>query len=251
MGLTYRGVWYDGPQGSGLRSRLPGCRAAGRRHFRKPVGSRREKCALCLARAIRCANRAGANAPARARRIRAQKRVPPPWGRPGRRRRGRNGTERNATEERYAGTEPQNFGDGMGNMTFHDTMQGVFHEPPHPACAAACAQSRLALHPARPTVRFRAPLPSSPCPCEGGVRPWLPMPPRPAGGVHPESGSRMRGQSGARTAPAPTRAGAGRRYARKRGPRGGRMAGRTEQNGDRYADDTSKAGGDRARRSGA
>ena len=58
----------------------------------------------------------------RARRIRAQK--------GSRRRRGRTGAERNATEEGYAGTEPQSFGGGMANMTCHDTMQGVFHEPP-------------------------------------------------------------------------------------------------------------------------
>ncbi len=25
--------------------------------------------------------------------------------------------------------EPQSFGDGMANMTKHDTMQGAFHEP--------------------------------------------------------------------------------------------------------------------------
>ncbi len=50
--------------------------------------------------------------------------------RPGRRRRGRNGTR---WRERYAGTEPQTFSGGMGNMTKHDTMQGSFHEPPRPA----------------------------------------------------------------------------------------------------------------------
>ena len=64
------------------------------------------------------------------------KRVPPPGGRD-RRRGGRKGAERNATEERYAETEPQSFGDGMANMTLHDTMQRVFHEPPRPPFAAS------------------------------------------------------------------------------------------------------------------
>ena len=42
MGLTSGGLWYDGPQGSGLRSRLPRRCAAGRRRFlktrEKPTG---------------------------------------------------------------------------------------------------------------------------------------------------------------------------------------------------------------------
>ncbi len=65
----------------------------------------------------------------RARRFRAQK------GSGG----GADGMERNGTRrrERYAGTEPQSFGGGMGNMTKHDTLQGVFHEPPRRACARA------------------------------------------------------------------------------------------------------------------
>ena len=65
----------------------------------------------------------------RARRIRAQKRVPPQRA-TGRRAKG---AERNATEGRYAGTEPQSFGGGMGNMTNHDTMQGSFMNRPAPS----------------------------------------------------------------------------------------------------------------------
>ena len=65
----------------------------------------------------------------RARPIRAQKRVPPLEG--AQAGGGADGMERNGTRRRgrYAGTEPQSFSDGMGNMTCHDTMQGSFHEP--------------------------------------------------------------------------------------------------------------------------
>ncbi len=99
---------------------------------KSPGGNERARCVRRLARAIRCANRAGANARGRAQ-ARTQdtraKTVPPLAGAQaggG----GRNGAERNAREERYAGTERRSFGDGMGNMTIHDTMQGSFHEPP-------------------------------------------------------------------------------------------------------------------------
>ncbi len=100
---------------------------------KSPGGSGQETCALRLARAIRCANRAGANARRRARArtqdTRAKKGPAAPGNRAGG---GADGMERNGTrgKERYAGTEPQNIGDGMGNMTKHDTLQGFFREPP-------------------------------------------------------------------------------------------------------------------------
>ena len=74
--------------------------------------------------------RARAGGHRRARRIRAQKLVPPLEG--AQAGGGADGMERNGAraEERYAGTEPQSFGGGMGNMTKHDTVQGSFHEPP-------------------------------------------------------------------------------------------------------------------------
>ena len=112
---------------------------------KSPGGNGQETCVRRLARAIRCANRAGANArgraQARARDTRA-KTVPPlgvaqAGG-------GADGTERNGTwrRERYAGTEPQNIGGGMGNMTIHDTLQGSFHEPPRLRRGRASAASR-------------------------------------------------------------------------------------------------------------
>ena len=102
---------------------------AGTDRRRAPAASRAQSGAR---NAPRRKTRAGGRG--RGRTIRAQNRVPPPRGRPSRRRRGRIGAERNARERRYAGTEVQTYGDGMGNMTKHDTMRGTFHEPP---CAAA------------------------------------------------------------------------------------------------------------------
>ena len=88
-----------------------------------------------VSRAIGCANRAGARRGRAGRGAHAgyaRKKGPAAGGRPSRRRRGRNGAERNAREGRYAGTEPQSFSGGMRNMTCHDTMQGVFHDIPSP-----------------------------------------------------------------------------------------------------------------------
>ena len=59
-----------------------------------------------------------------------------------RRRRGRKGAERNAMEERYAGTEPQSFGGGIRNMTSHDTMQGSSMNLPACAPAEAAGEAR-------------------------------------------------------------------------------------------------------------
>ena len=78
-------------------------------------------------------------------------------------------------------------------------------------------------------------------PREGRAHSWLPMPPQPAAGVLPESGSRRRGQSGARTALAPTRAGAGRRYARKRDRTEAGWRGERNAMEERHTDDTDKA----------
>ena len=108
----------------------------------------------------------------RARRIRAQKgsrRSGKPGGG------GADGRERNGTRwrERYAGTEPQSFSGGMRNMTCHDTMQGVFREPPASASEGGRRRSCRAAG--------VSPLPA----CGGDMRP----PP-------------SRAQSGARTAPA-------------------------------------------------
>ena len=74
-------------------------------------------------------------------------------------------------EERYAGTERQSTGEGMANMTSHDISQRLSGEAG--GTAAPLAQIRAG---------------------QAGAEP-----PRPAPGL-------ARGQSGARTAPAPTRA---------------------------------------------
>ena len=104
---------------------------------KSPGGRRRETCVRRLARAIRCANRAGADARPRggAGRIRAQK------GSGG----GADGMERKGTRrrERYAGTEPQSFGGGMGNMTKHDTMQGSSMNRPGPRLSRSARQNGM------------------------------------------------------------------------------------------------------------
>ncbi len=102
---------------------------------KSPGGRQRDTCVRRLARAISRANRAGARraqAGTGAHAGCARKKGPAACRRPGRRRRGRNGAERSAMEERYAGTEPQSFSDGMANMTKHDTMQGSSTNRPAP-----------------------------------------------------------------------------------------------------------------------
>ena len=100
---------------------------------KSPGGNGRETCVRRLARAIRCANRAGADTRAggrrRARTITRAENGSRRLEAPGRRRRGRNGVERNATEKRYAGTERQNFTEdtwrGEHDMARgHDTWRG-------------------------------------------------------------------------------------------------------------------------------
>ncbi len=137
-GLTGEKAVYDGsreaaPPGPSFRSSAEGSNGWGRKKPRRertgdvrPPSRARNQ--------VREPRRRKTRAPAQARActIRAQKgsrRLEAP----GRRRHGRKGAERNATKERYAGTEPQSFGGGMGNMTKHDTIQGSFHEPPRPA----------------------------------------------------------------------------------------------------------------------
>ncbi len=120
------------------------------------------KCPPAASRAIRCANRAcarRARAGAGAQAGYARKKGPAAWGRPGRRRRGRAGAERNATEERYAGTEPQTFGGGMGNMTLHDTSSVA---PPKAARTARIGKDGRPAGQGRPTKPF--------APLAGGTR---------------------------------------------------------------------------------
>ena len=89
----------------------------------------------------------------RARRIRAQKRVPSLEG--AQAGGGAEGREWNGMgrRERYAGAEPQSFGGGMRNMTSHDTVQGSSMN--RPACggesapAVSCAQSGARTAPAQ------------------------------------------------------------------------------------------------------
>ena len=100
---------------------------------KSPGGNGQARCVRRLARAIRRANRAGAKrarAGAGAHAGYARKKGPAAWG--SRTGGGADGMERNGTRgrKRYAGTEPQSFGGGMRNMTCHDTMLGVFREPP-------------------------------------------------------------------------------------------------------------------------
>ena len=154
---------------------------------KSPGGNEGETCVRRLARAISRADRAGANARGRAQ-ARTQdtraKRVPPledaqAGG-------GAEGLERNGMRgrERYAGTEPQTFGDGMRNMTIHDTMQGSPMNRP-PRLRWGCMHTpRLALYPVRPTARprpaprlfrrTRALLFVTPAP-EPGSSPWFSM----------------------------------------------------------------------------
>ncbi len=80
--------------------------------------------------------RAGAGAGAQAHY--ARNRDPPPGApRPAAALTAGSGTAWNETRwrERYAGTEPQSFSGGMGNMTFHDTIQGSSMKSPLPACS--------------------------------------------------------------------------------------------------------------------
>ena len=119
----------------------------------------------------------------RARRIRAQKRVPPPGG--AQAGGGADGRERNGTRrrERYAGTEPQSFGGGMGNMTCHDTMQGVSHESPRARNQVREPRRRKTRPPAQGRARrIRA-------------QKWVPPPgaPRPAAARTEGSGTEREG----------------------------------------------------------
>ena len=101
-GLTGEKVVYDGSREAAPRGRLFALlqREAMAGAEKSPGGRRREKCALRLARAIRRANRAGANARwrAQARRQDTRAKRVPPFDGAGRRRRGRKGAERNAME---------------------------------------------------------------------------------------------------------------------------------------------------------
>ncbi len=150
MGVDRRRLW-----GPPFGSSAQGSNGWGRK--KAPAGTKGRRAsavsrAQSAARTAPALTRAGGRG--RARRIRAQK---------GSRRLrtqaggGAEGLERNGMRgrERYAGTEPQTFGDGMGNMTIHDTMQGSPMNRP-PRLRWGCMHtSRLALYPVRPTARPR------------------------------------------------------------------------------------------------
>ena len=178
---------------------------------------------------------------------------------PGRRRGGRNGGGRNAVEERYAQTERQSTGEGMANMTLHD-ISGDVPAAPLPFRRLPDSHIRFRrLHTACPLSVTPAPEPGSSLGSCGNLDSGACSPPAAAAsevGDGPRLGGRgdereasghdggrarrgrgapcgrlARGQSGARTAPAPIRARARTQMRAVKGParREEPGAGRTER----------------------